>query len=328
MSRSWNGQDLVDELSALLGDTSSTFQAKVLGWLNDTIFDVSTRHEWPFHLVKGKKKLTSGQETHSLDVAAPGAPTVAAAAGGSLTADTAYKVLVTFVQDNGVESIAGTASALVTPSGANLTISVSAIPVSTESLVTKRNVYLKKGSGAYYYYSTINDNSTTTLNITTDTSSTIEPPDYASFRRLKGNPFFESAPSCYLSYKDIDQLRLLVQGSWSSGDPEYFSVINFSSVTLYPIPNSTLDLSFNYYRNPFRLYDSEDSQPDLPIYLKPVLKAGVIALGYEYRDRDGQERKRQSYEALLSDAISRYGRVGNLSYAVRDVYGNHDGYEV
>jgi hypothetical protein len=328
MSRSWNGESLVDELSALLGDTSTAYKSRVLGWANDVIFDISSRHDWAHHLVKGKKVLVSGEEEHSLEIDAPEAPSVALYTGTGLTASSFYKVLITYLQDNGAESVAGTESAALTASGANLQINVTNIPTSLESLVTKRNVYLQKDNGPFYLYQTIEDNFTIDLIITDDADSTIEPPDYGIIRRLKGSPFFEGAPSNYLTYKDVDQLRLMAQGAWSTGSPSFFSPLDVNNITVYPIPSSDMEVSFNYYRNPKRLFNSTDSQPDLPIYLKPTLKAGIIALGFEYRDRAGQEIKRANYENSLVDAINRGGRVSNIEYTVRDVYGSFNGYEV
>lgn len=328
MSRSWNGSKLVTELSQVLGDTSTAFQTRVLGWLNDVTFDIATRHDWGYHKTKGKKKLVASQELQDLEITAPGAPSVAIAAGGSLTADTVYSLLVTFVQSNGVESVAGIASSDVTPTGADLTISLTGIPVSIETLVTSRKIYVKKGSADYYYHSTISNNVDTTASIASDPSSTIEPPDYEAIRKISGNLFFEAGPSTYLQARDIDQLRLFAQGQFESNNPEYFAVIEPNSAIFYPLPSTSTDVSFYYYRNPFKIYNAETSQPDLPIYLKQVLKAGVVAMGFEYRDRDGSESKRSNYEAMLSDAISRYGREFQGQYAIRDVYGNPDGFEV
>jgi hypothetical protein len=328
MSRTWNGSSLVTELSTILGDTSTAFQSKTLAWINDVSFDIGTRHDWPYFKAKGKKKLTASQEVQSLEIASPGACSVATAAGGALTADSVYYVQVTFVQANGVETIAGTASASAIPTGGNLTINLTSIPVSAESLVTARNIYVKKDSANYFYYSQIADNTSTTLSITANTSSTIEPPDYDSIRKLSGSPFFESGPSNYLQAKELDQLRRLSQGAFETSNPEYFALMDVNSLVLYPLPGSGLELSFNYYRNPFKTYNSSSSQPDLPIYLKQVLKAGVIAMGYEYRDRSGQENKRQNYEALLIDAFSRFGRVAEIEHQVRDVYGDSFGFEV
>lgn len=329
MSRSWNGESLVNELSALLGDTSTAFKAKTLGWLNDVIFDISSRHDWGHHLVKGKKIVEADIEIHDLEVEAPEACEIELAAGGSLAEGSSYSVLLTYVQDNGVETIAGEESNSATANSSQLSIALSNIPTSSESLVTKRNVYLKKDDGDYYFHSQIDDNFSTTLTIDSDTDSTIEPPDYGAIRRLKGSPFFEeSTNSAYLEYRDIDQLRMITQGDFETGEPEYFGPVEYNSIALYPIPSTDMEISFNYYRNPFKLYNSPTSQPDIPIYLKPALKAGVIALGFEYRDRSGQEVKRANYEAALIDAIRRGGKVASVEYSVRDVYGNCNGFEV
>lgn len=328
MSRSWNGEDLVNEISAHLGDNSAAFKLKVLGWLNDTIFDISSRHDWGHHLTKGKKFLTANEEMHSLEIAVPEALDVALATGGDLSSGSFYRVLVTYTQANGVESEAGEESDEIDCDVANKTIELTNIPTSNESLVTGRKIYLSKDNGPFYLHTTLADTFTTSLDIDADTDSLIEAPDYEAIRRLKGSPFFEESPSIYLSYRDIDQLRLMAQGQWSVGNPEYFSPIESNKIALYPVPSSEFEVSFNYYRTPFRLYNDKDSQPDLPIYLKPTLKAGAIALGYEYRDRAGQEMKKANYENSLVDAINRGGRVANIEYSVRDVYGNSDGYEV
>jgi hypothetical protein len=327
MSRSWNGSSLVTELSALLGDTSAAFQTRTLGWLNDVISEISTTHDWPYHKVIGKKKLTVSAELQSLEVSPPGAPSLAITAGGALTADTVYSVLVTFVQANGVETIAGTASANITPTGSDLTINLSAIPVSGETLVTQRNLYLKKGSGKYYYHSRVSDNTATTAAINSDVTSTIEPPDYPSIRKIVGAPWSES-PNFVLDAQDEDQLRFISGGAFSTGVPEYFAPKGENSIVLLPKPGVAYDLFFNYYRQPFRLYNAEDSFPDIPFVLKPVLKAGVIALGYEYRDRAGQEIKRAKYEQMLQNSANQYNNLAEISYSVVDVVGNTDGFVV
>jgi hypothetical protein len=328
MARSWNGEFLVDHISATLGDTSSTFKTKVLYWLNKVQRNISSEHDWPFHLTKGKKIILGGEEIHPLEVEAPTAPTIAVSSGSGLTSGSTYSVLLTFIQDNGAETVSGDESDTVTASGGNLRLSLTDLPTSDESLVTKRNVYMSKDGGDYYYHSQIDDNFSTTLTISSETSSTIEAPDYGSIRRLSGSPFFEGSPSVYLKYKDIDQLRLLVQGQWAQGSPEYFAPIESNSISTYPLPSTDLELSFNYYRQPFRIYYTSTSQPDLPIHLEDALIAGVIAEGYAYRDRAGQEIKKANYENALVDAINRGGRAANIEYTVRDVYGNFNGIEV
>lgn len=328
MSRSWNGEDFVEELSQLLGDTSDSFKSRVLGWTNDVIFDICSRHDWGHKLVKGKKYLTSEDEIQSLEVAPAIAPDVELLSGGELTAGTTVSVLITYVQDNGVESKAGEASEALLITEVNKTIKLTNIPTSNESLVTKRKVYLVIDDEDAVFHSEIDDNITTTLTISTLPDSELEPLDYDAIRKLDGSPYFEDSPANRLVFKPMDQLRLLAQGKWSIGSPQYFCNVAENSIALYPAPSTELEVCFNYYRNPFTLYNSKDSHPDLPVNFKPVLKAGVIALGYEYRDRDGQEGKRGNYEGLLVDAINRFGASANVEYSVRDVYGNSDGFEV
>lgn len=327
MSRSWNGADLVSEFSALLGDTSTAFQSRVLGWINDIQMDILTRHDWNFLKVKGQKVLTASSEEQNLFIASPGAPAVATSTGGSLTDGSTYNVYITFFEGStGHETLAGTASADASPSGSDLQIDVSSIPISPEPLVTARRVYLQKDSGEVYFQSEISDNTTTTATISSDTTSTIEPPDYIGIRKTDGNPFIES--SSQLRYRDIDQLRLLFEGTWATGTPEFWSPLSESKVLLYPSPSSAFTLSFYYLKLPKRIFNSSTSQPDMPIYLKQTLKSGVIAMGYEYRDRDGQENKRGVYERNLSEAISNFGSQKRVAARVRDVVGSADGFEV
>jgi hypothetical protein len=329
MSRSWNGEKLVDEFSALLGDTSTAFKARVLEYINDTIQEIHVFHNWHFAKVKGKKILSEGVEEHSLEIEPPEACDIELDDDGSLTANTTYSVLFTYVQDNGVESMAGEATDEVTTSDSQKTISLENIPTSNESLVTKRNVYVKKGDNPYYYHSTLEDNFDTALVIDTDPDSTIEPPDYESIRLITGNPFFESTTtSGYLRHRAVDQLRMLAQGEWETGTPEFFDAIADNSIITYPVPSTEMEISFYYYRNPFRVYYDEDSQPDLPSYFKPILKAGVIAKGYEYRDRDGQVEKLNIFNSQLQNAVSKFGKGADVEYVIRDVNGNFDGFEV
>jgi len=328
MSRAWNGADLVDELSALLGDTSSAFEARVLGWINDIQKDICTRHDWDFLRFKGKKVLTASAEEQSLIISPPTAATIAVDVGGDLTEDSDYTVTITFVEGvSGIETQAGTESESVTATSVNKMIGAD-IPVSTDPLVTKRNIYLTKDSGATYFYSTVSDNTTTWTEITADTSSTVEPPDQDYIRKLYGNPFIETTTERQLVHRPIDQLRLLFSGQFSDGTPEFWAPINEKRVLLYKRPSTALTLSFYYYRTPGDVYNVSTSQPTIPEWLKPVLKAGVIAMGYEYRDREGQEGKLNNYASAFNNYVSRAGSVVSMPLRVRDTQGNSDGQEV
>lgn len=326
---SWNGLDLQSEFSTDLSDTSISFKAKVLTWINDIQTDICARYEWPFMRVKGKKILTASVEQHDLTLGQPTAPTIALSSGGSLTEDSVYTVLITFYESiSKIESIAGVASSSVTATAANATIDVSVIPVSSDSLVTARKVYLVKDSGEPLLVETISDNTTTTSTITSDTSSTIEAPDYSYFDKLSGEPFFESTSSRYLNYQPIDQLRLLFQGTWASGTPQFWSDIAEESIVLYPVPSTALTLSYYYFKMPTKIFAEATSKPTIPAWLKPVLKAGVLAMGYEHRDRAGAQIKMQNYETLIRIMISKHGKNKKSITRVRDTQGDSDGWAI
>jgi len=328
MSRDWNGLSLQNEFAALLSDESTTFKARVLGWINDVQNDIASKHDWPFMRQKGKKLLTASSELQTLYPTAPGAPTAAVAAGGSLTSGSVYTIGVTFFESvSGYETTFG-ATTTATPSGANLTINLTNIPVSTDPLVTGRKVYIAVGSGNYLLYSTISDNTSTTLSITANTSSLVQPPDYSLIKTIDGNPFFETAPSTQLVYKPLDQIRLIRQGVIDTGDPFFWSDFGDGKIVVDPKPSIAYTLSFYYFKMPSRLYASVDSQPELPISLKNVINAGVLAMGYEYRDRDGQDIKKKLYDQELKNAISRFGRSIKGPQRVRDVIGNSNGFEI
>lgn len=326
---SYNGLDLQTEFSTVLNDTSTAFKAEVLKWMNEIQIDICSRFAWSFLRQKGKKVLTADTEQQALDLGKPSAPTVVIAAGGSLTEDSVYSVIITFIEGvAAIESHAGTASADVTATAANKTITVTGIPVSSDPLVTARKVYLVKDGGEPLFDSEITDNTTTTASITSESTSTIEAPDYSYFNKLSGNLFLEGTNSGYIRYEPIDQLRLMYQGSWSSGTPDFWSDIDEQSIIMYPTPSSALTLSFYYFKLSSMLFADATSIPTIPIWLKRPFKAGVIALGYEFRDRKGAQQKFANYETYLSSYISKQGLNKKTPTRVRDVTGNSDGWSI
>lgn len=325
MSRDWSGLNLQTELATILGDTSTGFKTKVLGWLNDIQNDISTRHDWSFQRHKGKKVLTASSELQNVNLAKPSAPTATIATDGSLTEGSTYSVLVTYYESvSGLESIAGTASSTVTATALNKTVSLTVVPTSSDPLVTSRKLYLSKDSGAYYYHSSIANNTATTATIDTETTSLILAPDYNMIRKFDGSPFFEGTSTGRLTIKSVDEIRELFEGTWSSGTPNIWADMGEGRAIFYPIPSSALTLSHYYYRLPARIYANTDTL-ELPAWLKPVLEAGVIWKGYRYRDRDGQESKQANYEQLISEYISKMGRNNKLAGRVRDVSGGQFG---
>lgn len=99
-------------------------------------------------------------------------PTGAASAGSGITTGSVLTYRVTFVSKYGQESNAGTASGSVTVSGSNLRVSLTSIPVSSDTQVVARRIYRDLNSDATYRYVTqIDDNVTTTYTDSTGTSS-------------------------------------------------------------------------------------------------------------------------------------------------------------
>jgi len=321
----WNGADLVSDFSAELGDTSTSFQTKVLRWINDGIRDIATSHNWHFLREKGKVILASGQDSHLIPLTAPSAPTLAALAGGSLTASSVYKVIITFYEGTAeVESKAGTASASITPTGANLSITVSTIPVSASTLVTARKVYLSKDGGAYKYYSTISNNTATTTTITVDTTSTITPPDYDAIHMIDGD--FWLADDRMLEGYTAQRLKFETNGTVSNGTPSIWAPINEEEILVYPRPSSATTADFYYFKLPAQVFNDSDSQPQIPAWLFDDLYNYVVWRGYAYRDRDGKESKQINYKQGLRETISRKGMPVKKSGRIRCVTGDSDGY--
>lgn len=322
----WNGLALQTEFSETLGDTATAFKARVLKFMNDIQDDVCSRYQWPFLKKTGGKTLSTTSEYQNLHTTAPStAPSIAVEVGGSLTTGSTYTVGVTFYQSSDdYETPLSSYPTALTVSGSSLQLAVSSIPVSTDPLVTARNVYLSKDSGAFYYYSQIANNTATTTTVTADVSSTVEPPDYDGVKELLADPWIESYGH-QLQYKSEADLRMLFPNAFGTGQPEWYGIAGQSRIIVYPIPSSALTLRFPYIRIPKRLFASSTSQPELPIWMKPILEAGVLMKGYQYRERDAASFYAQLYEQRLTQAISdsAMSRVG--AYRVRDVNGNTDG---
>lgn len=320
----WNGKDLVDEFSRNLGDTSERFKGYVKTWINDIEREICSDHTWGFLLTKGKKTLTSGEEEQSLLITAPSAPTVAIAAGGSLTSGSTYKVKLSHYDPNSKNEIISEESASVTASGANLTINLSGLSVSSEEYFTQRRIYLSKDDGEFYLYATITNQSSTTSSITAETTSKIIAPEFTYINKLSGNPFFESNMG-QLDYLPIDQLRLLYSGEFTSGTPESWGDMSHDKVLLYPKPSSALELSFYYYKVPRGIYYEKTSSPTLPISFKNVLEAGIEWKGAKFRDRSDASLKYEYYQKTLQEAIEDLGKVSTANARVRDVVGDSSG---
>lgn len=322
----WNGLALQTEFSETLGDTSTGFKARVLKWMNDIQDDICSRHKWPFLHRMGQKALVSGTEFQNLNVAADGAPNIAAQNGGSLTSGSSYRVAVTFVcSSNGYETEAGTASASAGVSGASLQLAVTALPVSAEVLVTSRNIYLSKDGADYFFYAAVGNNTATTTTITADTTSTITPPDYAGIQMIIDKPWIESTGTP-LEQRPEAQLRLIFPNTFQTGTPQFFDSLTNTKIILYPTPSTALQMKYNYIKIPARIFADSTVSMDLPIWMKNILEAGVLAKGYQYRERPLAATYIQLYESRLASAISERSASRYGPARIRDVTGDSDGY--
>jgi hypothetical protein len=323
----WDGESLRDELAELLSDTSTSFKAKVVDWMNDIIFNISTAHDWPFYRVSLKKNLTQSTEEQSLIVDGPGAPTLAVAAGGSLTADEVINVAVTYYNPTKkIETILGT-SASATPTGANLLINLTAIPTTTETTFTQRRIYMRNStdSGDWYLSSTITDMTTTTAQITAEPATTAEkPPTLSYLKRLDGKPRIASI-SRVLDPMALQQIQLISSGSIQSGTPYRFSELSSDSIVLDKKPATSLILDFYGFRRPRKVYASITSYPDIIPELKELLKLGVKWKGYEFRERADASDAWDKYNTALTNAIQELGRSAKYPFKVQDVAGNSNG---
>lgn len=322
----WNGLSLQTEFSETLGDTSTSFKARVLTFMNDIQDDICSRYQWPFLLRSGTKRLSTSSEYQNLHTDSPStSPAIATSVGGALISGSSYTVGVTFYQSSDdYETPISLAPTALPVSGTSLQLSVSSIAVSLDPLVTARNIYLSKDGGPFYYSSQIANNTATTTTVTADTTSTRLPLDYTGIKEIIADPWIESYGH-QLQYKPEADLRMLFPNAFTTGQPEWYGSAGQSRIVVYPIPSTSLNLRFNYIKIPKRLFASDTSQPELPIWLKSVLEPGVLMKGYQYRERALAVNYAQVYEMRLAEAISGRSRNRIGAYRIRDVNGNTEG---
>lgn len=323
----WNGLSLVNDFSAELGDTSSQFKTKVLGWVNDGIKDIATSHNWPFLREKGKVVLALGSDTHRPSLAKPAAPVVTIASGGSLTVATTYRILVTFYEaQSGVESIAGESSSNVLTAGANLQIDVTSLPISTSPLVTERRIYLSKANASFAYHSTVADNTTLIATVSSETTSQITPPEESYLNRVDGDFYLEN--NRIIQGTSLQNLIVSTNGVSSSGTPSAWAPINHDEIKVYPKPSVNTTASFYYFKLPAKVFGITASVPQIPSWLYDDLRNYVIHRGYAFRDRAGTESKKLNYDQGLASTINKKGKPVKASGRIRCVTPDSDGYGI
>jgi hypothetical protein len=325
MSLEWNGEALQNDFAAELSDVSSANKARVLQWINDIQREISSLGDFDFFLKEGRKTLVPGAKIQSLLIATPGIANGVVSAGGSLAGAT-YTFKVSFYESvSGLESLPSIASASIATTVANKTITLT-MPISPDALVTARKIYVSKDAGDYIYHSTISNNTATSHVIASDSSSSIGLPEYSQIRSTSGN--LTILNQGLIEQRPQGQVRELYSCYNETGTPSVWANLGGDSVLMYPQISSALVCAFFYYRVPARLYASTESIPEIPIYLKEVLRAGVMARGYMYSDRDGKIEKNNIYENLLNKYISKRSQNAKGVFRVRDRRGRSDGREV
>jgi len=158
-----------------------------------------------------------------------GSPTAAVGASGTISAAVRYRV--TFVDDRGFESNAGSASNSVSPSSQQ--VSLTSIPISADSSVIARRIYRdKNGDGIYLFVDQIDDNATTAYaDNTSDSSLGISQPP------LAGDADFDNSPP--ERFRDIALHENRVIGIIAE-DPSVIALSNVNGHDGFPIVDQLL----------------------------------------------------------------------------------------
>lgn len=327
----WNGSNLKTKWLAKYGFSDSASGDRVLEWICDIQDDIQAYHSWPFLKFKMKRQVVSGEQEIDISPQVPTAPTLALLASGSLVAGSAVYVKVTFVlfdesgkEVNSLESEPSVASNTVTPTGANLSLTLTAIDTydgtsTVKPTVIHRRIYLKVGSADYFLAKTLEDNTTVATTITAPTTSVIEPPEYSLVSLMASEDPFIEGSGVSLSQQSLDVILKSDPGLTASGTPSYYARVSPTKILIYPKASATYTISYWVYRIPSRIFADADRPIQLHHALKEALDAGVTWKGYEYKDQDGQESKRNTYEMRKQDAKGIIGRTGGQSSTVKVV---------
>lgn len=332
MSSTWNGSNLLTKWLAKYGFSDSASRVRVLEWVNDAQDDIQSYHSWPFLKFKMKRQVVSGEQEIDISPQIPSAPVLALLAGGSLVADSAVYVKVTFVlfdesgkEVNSLESEPSVASNTVTPTGASLSLDLTNIDtydgVATVKPITiHRRIYLKVGTDDYFLAKTIEDNTDTTTTIIAPTTSVVEPPEYSLVSLMASEDPFIEGSGVSLSQQSLDVILKSDPGLSASGTPSYYARVSPTKILIYPKASATYTISYWVYRIPARIFADSERPIQLHHALKQALDAGVTWMGYEQKDQDGQESKRNNFEMRKADAKGIIGRTGGQSSTVKVVY--------
>ena len=331
MSSNWNGQFLQKRYTEKYGFNDTNSYLRILEWLNDVQMDIQSSHSWPFLKFKMKKQIVLGDQEIDISPQIPSVPSINLVAGGSISPGIVLSKVTFVIFDetlnvrNSLESEASQVSgSVITNVSGNGSVTISNLDIYNGDVAVKpnvfwRRVYLSVAGGNFYLAAEIQDNTTTSVTITANPSSVIEPPEYSMVSCIAGeNPLVERSGIMLYENKlqDLIQFDPTLR---AGGTPQYYSRTTPTKILLYPKPSATYTLSYWVYRIPSRIY--ADSTIPLQIHpaLKEVLDAGITWKFYEYKDSDGQESKKLNYEARKSDAKGIIGRTGGQAMTVKVV---------
>lgn len=330
MAATWTGSALQTRYSQKYGFVDTESKKRILEWLNEIQRDIAAYGPLPDLKIKLKKLVSAGAEEIELSPPIPAAPTVAGGSGGSL-ASASYKAKVTFVIFSGttarevhsIESEPSSASSAATVSSGKL--SISSIPTMTGSATVNpttiwRRIYIEKdASGDWVLAGTIQDNTTTALDITADSTSTVAPPEGTLVGFMSTEHPLVEGSSVFLEEDSLDAINTYDPGLSSSGTPSRYARISKRRIRIYPKPSSDITISYWVYRFPSAMFADTTRAIQLPEELKTVLDAGVTWKFYEYKDSDGQEQKLANYEAMKQSKFSEANTKGGQPFTVREV---------
>lgn len=351
MTYKWTQKQVIDECLQDYWDvaTNTTSLNKIIGWINEIQDDLAKEIRMPWFKITMKKLLPTQQQVVNLAPEIPGQSTAVISSGGSLTDGTSYKVYVTFLMwnddtKNYIESEPSVASDICTGDASNKTISISAIPTysgdtSVSPSTIWRRIYVSKTDsngdyGAPLYDQDIEDNTTTTATVTSETSSTITPPSDSEIDEITDDGMTWATGSGYLRQNQKAKIRRFSPDTTQvSTTPYFFDFEGHESIFLWPSLSSSSStaqrtLIYSVYRRPHEVFYEATRSMDMPIAFKRALKSGVMWLGYNHRDRAGKESKEINYEKEKAKLVRKYGRNFGMPESVTDVNGDTYGYMV